>query len=144
MTDDETAIRETCTSWANAVESLDFDAMRELWDLDYEHLVYQPEEFERPWHTGAEIVAYWDNVPNVVESVPEWREIDTDVALLGDAALVYSRLSTSIKIKDVDRPFDGELRCSLGLRRTSDGWRLIHYHESRLVAVEDVIAALTT
>jgi ketosteroid isomerase-like protein len=38
--------------------------------------------------------------------------------------------------------FDGEVRCSFVLRRTPDGWRLVHYHESRLVGVDEALASL--
>jgi ketosteroid isomerase-like protein len=136
-------VRAVCDAWIGAVNALDFDAMKTLWDAEFDDLVYQPEEYESPFHTWPDILEYWSNVPTIVESVPEWREIDGHVAVVGDAAIVYSKLMTSIRIHNVEKPFDGELRCSLGLRRTAKGWRLIHYHESRLVSVESVIEQLT-
>ena len=136
-------VQATCDAWNAAVKALDFDAMKTLWDAEFDDLVYQPEEYESPFSTWPDILEYWSKVPTIVESVSAWQEIDGHIAVIGDAAVVYSKLMTSIRIRDVEKPFDGELRCSLGLRRTATGWRLIHYHESRLVSVESVIEQLT-
>jgi ketosteroid isomerase-like protein len=136
-------VRAACDAWIAAVNALDFESMKALWDADFGGLVYQPEEYEDPMYRWEDILTYWSNVPTIVESVPEWREIDSQIGVVGDAALVYSKLWTSIRIRAVEKPFDGELRCSLGLRKTPSGWRLIHYHESRLVSVESVIEELT-
>jgi ketosteroid isomerase-like protein len=139
----EDDVRATIRAWLGAVQALDFTAARELWDAEFDGLVYQPEEHERPMTDWATIERYWDNVPVLVESVPEWAELTSEVAVVDSVALVFSRLSTRIKIRDVEPTFDGEVRCSFGLRRITAGWRLVHYHESRLVAVEDVVRELT-
>jgi ketosteroid isomerase-like protein len=143
MADAHDEVRAACAAWIAGVRALDFDAMEGLWDAEFDGLVYQPEEYDSPFTRWEEILAYWRNVPAVVESIPEWREIDGHIAIIGEVAVVYSKLMTSIRIRDVAKPFDGELRCSLALRRTASGWGLIHYHESRLVSVESVIAELT-
>lgn len=136
-------VRAAVDAWLAAINRLDFEAMKGLWDADFDGLVYQPEEYESPFRRWEDILRYWSNVPNVVESVPEWREIDGHIAVIDNVAVVYSKLMTSIRIRDVEKPFNGEVRLSLALRRTPDGWRLIHYHESRLVSVESVVAELT-
>jgi len=141
--DAEQAIRSTCTEWYGAIERLDFPALRALWDPEFPDFVYQPEEYENPIRDWVELLQYWDAVPTLVEGVPRWSEIETDVAVVGRAAMVFSRLDTSIRIRDMAKPFDGEVRCSLGLHEVGDGWRLIHYHESRLVSVESVLAELS-
>jgi ketosteroid isomerase-like protein len=143
MATEHEEVRAACDAWNAAVNALDFEAMKDLWDAEFDGLVYQPEEYAGPLCRWEEILAYWSKVPAVVESVPEWREVDGHIAVIDTVALVYSKLRTSIRIHDVEKSFDGELRCSLGLRRTSAGWRLIHYHESRLVSVESVIEELT-
>lgn len=139
----EEAVRSTCTEWYGAIEHLDFPVLRALWDPEFRDFVYQPEEYEEPIRDWEELLQYWDAVPTLVESVPRWAEIETDVAVVGRAALVFSRLDTSIRIRDMARPFDGEVRCSLGLHEVKGSWRLIHYHESRLVSVESVLAELS-
>ncbi|NMI01861.1 nuclear transport factor 2 family protein [Pseudonocardia acidicola] len=143
MTAAEHAVRETVRAWLDAVKALDFEAARGLWDAQFDGLLYQPEEHELPMTDWDTILRYWDKVPALVESVPEWDEISSMMAVVDRVALVFSRLRTSIKIRDVDKTFDGEVRCSFGLHRTDNSWLLVHYHESRLVAVEDVISELT-
>jgi hypothetical protein len=143
MNASETAVRELCHAWLRCVGTLDFAAARELWDHDYDGLLYQPEELEQPMTTIEELVDYWAWVPGHVEAVPEWRAVATRVQVIGGAALVWQKLDTRIKLKDIDATFDGVVRCSLGLRETEAGWRLVHYHESRLVSVESAVASLT-
>jgi ketosteroid isomerase-like protein len=142
MNNVESEIRETVQAWLSAVQSLDFQAARRLWDGEFDGLLYQPEEHEFPMTDWASIERYWDNVPELVEDVVQWAEIASDVAVLNDVAMVFTRLDTSIKIQDVPVTFDGVVRCSMGLHRKNGSWLLVHYHESRLVAVEDVVAAL--
>lgn len=143
MASAEDDVRRTVSTWLAAVKRLDFHSARQLWDAGFDGLVYQPEEHEVPMTEWSDIVRYWDNVPMLIERVPVWDEIASDVALIDGVALVLSRLRTSIKIRDLEPTFDGEVRCSMGLRRTDAGWRLVHYHESRQVAITDVISKLT-
>jgi ketosteroid isomerase-like protein len=143
MTAAEHAVRETVQAWLEAVKGMDFESARELWDAEFEGLLYQPEEHSVPMTEWNAIQRYWGNVPALVERVPKWDEISSVVAVVDRVAVVFSRIRASIKIRDVAKTFDGEVRCSFGLRQADTGWRLFHYHESRLVAVEDVIADLT-
>jgi ketosteroid isomerase-like protein len=119
------------------MKSMDFAAMEGLWDREYGHLVYQPEEHGRACRSWEQIVAYWSYIPGVVASITEWREIESDVAVVGDAAIVYALFATSFQLKDVEEPLAGEVRFTFGLRRTPAGWRFIHCHESRQLVVDD-------
>lgn len=138
----ESEIRETVQAWLWAVQSLDFQAARRLWDAEFDGLLYQPEEFELPMTDWESIERYWDNVPQLVEDVRQWQEIASEVTVLGEVAMVFTRLETSIKIRDVAMTFDGVVRCSFGLHRKHDSWLLVHYHESRLVSVDEVVSTL--
>jgi ketosteroid isomerase-like protein len=142
MTSDEQAVRRTITGWLQSMKALDFTAGQQFWDRDFDGLVYQPEEHVVPVTGWEDLLRYWDGVSGHVESVPEWDEIATDVAVLGDAAFGFTRLSTRIKLRDAEPTFDGEVRCSFVLRRTPAGWRLVHYHESRLVGVDEALESL--
>ena len=143
MNASERAVREICDAWLQCVRTLDFAAARRLWDPDLAGLLYQPEELEEPMTTIEELVDYWAWVPGHVEAVPEWRAIATRVQVIDGVAMAWQKLTTRIKLKDIDETFDGIVRCSLGLRETAGGWRLVHYHESRLVSVESAVASLT-
>lgn len=141
MRTDETSIRATCEAFGHAMQAGDLSAMERLWDRSYGHLVYQPEEYERACCSWDAIVAYLNYIPGVVESIPEWREIASDVAVLGDAAIVYWLVMTSFQLRDVKEPLSGEVRFSFGLRRTAEGWRFIHCHESRQLIVDEAAAS---
>lgn len=134
MTDDETAVRAACMAFSQAMQALDLEALKDLWDDGYEHLVYQPEEIEAAFTTWDAIVDYWRLLPAVVDRV-EGREFSSDVAVLGDVALVYWRGHTTVEFKDSSEPLAGDSRLSAGLRRTDGGWRFIHWHESRQLVV---------
>jgi ketosteroid isomerase-like protein len=135
MTDDETAVRAAYAAFGQAMQAMGLEAMKDLWDDGYEHLVYQPEEYEAACTTWDAIVDYWRYIPGVVGRIVEWREISSDVAVLGDAALVYSRWHTAFEFKDSGELLAGDIRFSVGLRRTDGGWRFIHCHESRQLVV---------
>jgi hypothetical protein len=139
----EQDVRTTARAWPEAVKGLVFQEARQLWDADFKGLIYQSEEHEVPMTEWTVIEQYWDNVPALIEQVREWDEIAGEIAVVDRVALVFSRLRTSIKIRDVEQTFDGEVRLSMGLRHTEAGWRLVHYHESRPVAVQDVVRELT-
>ena len=52
MTAEEKEVKAVCDAWGKAMQAMDFGAHDALWDRDYEHFVYQPEEFERPVRGG--------------------------------------------------------------------------------------------
>ena len=142
MTSDEQSVRRAITGWLESMKALDFTAGQQYWDSDFDGLVYQPEEHVVPVTDWDALLRYWDGVTGHVEAVVEWDEIATDVAHLGDAAFGFARLKTRIKLRDAEPTFDGEVRCSFVLRRTPAGWRLVHYHESRLVGVDEALESL--
>lgn len=133
---DETEVRAVCEAFGRAMEAMDFAAIEALWNRDDEHFVYQPEEFERPCRSWEEFKSYLDYIPGAVTGV-RWQDIESDVAVLGDAALVYALVRLSLRFKGLDDPFEGDVRFSYGLRRTPAGWRLFHCHESRRLVLDE-------
>lgn len=136
MTQDEEEVRATLAAFEAAMGAMDFGAVRRLWDAAHPHLRYQPEEHAGPCTSWAEVEAYWDHVPDVVSAITEWRHHDTDVAVVGDVAVVFTEVSTSFDLVGLDEPFAGESRFTFALQRSDDGWRLFHAHESRQLVVE--------
>jgi ketosteroid isomerase-like protein len=141
MTTQEKEVKAVCDAWGRAMQEMDFGAHDALWIRDDEHFVYQPEEFERPCRTWEEFQKYLAYIPTAVTKVAEWRELETDIAIVGDAAIVYTLLHVVFEFKDVEEPFGGDVRFTLGLRRTEDGWRLFHCHESRQLVLDDPAAS---
>ena len=66
MTAEEKEVKAVCDAWGQAMQAMDFGAHDALWDRDYEHFVYQPEEFERPCRTWDEFQKYLAYIPTAV------------------------------------------------------------------------------
>ena len=139
MTSDETDVRAVCEAFGQAMQAMDFGAMDALWDGEYEHFVYQPEEFERPCRNWDEFTSYLNYIPGVVKTV-RWQDLESDVAVLGDAAIVYALVRLGFELDGVEEPMEGDVRFTYGLRRTQGGWRLFHAHESRQLILDDAAA----
>ena len=127
----EAAVLDVYRAWCKAFQGLDAKAMKSLFDEEFSGLVYQAEENPDPMYTWAEIDAYWTGAPTLVQRIPEWRELSRKIAIDGDTAWVYAKLQTHLEIFNAKKPLIGELRASIGLRRTPRGWKIVHYHESR-------------
>lgn len=136
MHDDERAVRTACEEFGRAMKAMDFAALDDLWDRDNEHFVYQPEEFEQPCRSWEEFHDYLSYIPKALDEVLEWRELRTDVAIMGDTAVVFSAVHLSFDFTGVDEPFAGDVRFTYVLRRTPDGWRFFHCHESRQLVLD--------
>jgi ketosteroid isomerase-like protein len=136
MSQDQQSIVEALEGFARAMRDMDLEGLQRLWDAEHEHVLYQPEEYPRACRTWDEIVDYWRHIPDVVDKIQEWRLLESDIAVLGDAAIVHALFDTSFVIKGMAEPLDGEVRFTFGLRRSGDGWLFIHAHESRQLVVE--------
>ena len=130
---DEAAVTAVYKKWCSAFQAVDGAAMKELFEHDSDGLIYQSEENVDPMYSWAEIDAYWSGAPEIVERIPEWRELSRKVAVFGDSAHVYVKLQTHLEIKGANKPLIGELRASIGLHRKDSDWKIVHYHESRHV-----------
>ena len=135
----EQAVLRVYEDWRKAFANVDGRSMQSLWDHDYDGLVYQAEERADPIYDWPGIAAYWDGVHEVLERVNEWTELSRKIAVAGDAAFVYAKTMTRLKVVGVQNEIAGELRSSLGLHRRDGRWLLIHYHESRALDLEAIL-----
>jgi hypothetical protein len=133
----------TYEAWEQAWRDVDVEAIKSLWDQEFDGLVYQSEENPKPLLSWQAISDYWDAAPTILESIPEWRSLTLDSTMVNGLALVFTNLMTSLRLKGIPRSFDGELRCSLVMHETEAGWRLIHYHESRVIDLPAIVAELS-
>jgi len=99
MTRDETDVRAVCEAFGRAMQAMDFGAMDGLWDRDYEHFLYQPEEFDRPCRNWVDFTSYLNYIPGVVKSV-RWQDLEFDVAVLDDAAIVYALVHLGFDLEE--------------------------------------------
>ena len=120
------------TAWRN----LDTDLMLSLYDTDESFLVYQSEENRGPIYNHDQLTHYWKlaKEPPFLDEILEFRTLAEPckkVCYGGDFAMIYVILATSLKLHGAKRGFRGELRASLGLRKSAGKWVIYHYHESR-------------
>ncbi|MGE0520494.1 MAG: nuclear transport factor 2 family protein [Candidatus Binatia bacterium] len=135
----EQAVVRVYEDWRKAFMNVDARAMKALFDQEYDGLVYQAEELTDPLYDWPSIAKYWDAAHTVLERVNEWTELSRKVAITGDAAFVYAKTMTRLKIVGVQNELAGELRSTLGLHRRNGRWLMIHYHESRALDLEAIL-----
>ncbi|MBS1886034.1 MAG: nuclear transport factor 2 family protein [Actinobacteria bacterium] len=142
MTDSENGVLAAFEAWQEAWRQIDVAGMKSLWKQDFDHLVYQPEDQPQPFRTWQEISDYWDAAPSVLESVVEWKSVEHDLSVCSDIAILFTRLSTDLRVQGVSEPFDGDVRCTLIFNRSGAEWLLIHYHESRAIDLAEALPEL--
>lgn len=142
MSNSDQEIDVVYNAWEDAWRQIDVSRIKELWDQDFDGLVYQSEDNPEPLTTWKEISDYWDAAPTILESVEEWRSVQRETCIVGDVALVFTKIKMGLRIHGVSSPFEGNIRCSLIMHKTGGGWRLIHYHESRAVDLDALLAEL--
>ena len=140
MSGDE-EVRRAVAEFSRAFAAADAERLAAMWDDEYPHPVCQPEETLEPYLTQESLRSYIDHIPKVIKGVTGVRPIDFRVDVLGDIAVAYARAEATLEfVRDGGR-LEGEVRQSFVLRRRDDGWRLIHYHESRLTpGLEEYVA----
>jgi hypothetical protein len=127
---DQDAILATLRRFSRAFDSFDTEQFMSTWDEEAE-IVYQPEELLYPIFDRDDLRAYFDHLPEVIRRFNDNRVIDFKLQTHGDLATVYVRFWSRISFAKVPQTADGQIRQSFVLRRRDDGWRLVHYHESR-------------
>jgi hypothetical protein len=111
--------------------------MKDLWDHDYAGVTYQSEENPEALLSWSEIDAYWDWVPTIVMGIPEFETQSRKIAFSGDVAFVFATIRVVMDIKGVPELWTGDpLRASLVLHEVGGAWKMIHYHESRVLNLQ--------
>lgn len=133
--DDHASIRRVLADLELAWRTLDFVALRSLWDESREP-VYFAEEAPEPLLDWAALQAYWDLTRASIEamgmrisSVHGVRELAPDLV-----SVVYS-MHWDARVRGAATPLGGDNRVCATLHRTSEGWRFVQYVESPLAPI---------
>jgi len=122
--------------WVRCWRELDGMAMVDLFSDRPEGIVYQAEEFPKPFLDKEKLRRYWTSVPrDVIERIEEWDEV-SKVALPVDASTVilYVLTNTTLRLRGMGAAISGILRSTLVIHNATSGQaRIAHYHESRLL-----------
>jgi len=122
----ETVLAELRARW----DARDLDRIRELWDLDDDAPLYQPEELQEPLTSWDKIDEYWQSTESQSKRF-SMRTWDLRVKPLGNEyAIAWYRMQWNGEIEGYDRPIGGQNRVSATLRRTPGGWRFCQLIEA--------------
>jgi ketosteroid isomerase-like protein len=109
---------------------LDPEQLASVWDRQHEPLVYIAQEKDEPIHGWAAIQLYLAGLPEHLDRVLSKELEDVKIDVLGDTAIVFFTSRSSVKLKGRPTKYDPIGHVSMIFRRTSEGWRAIHFHES--------------
>jgi ketosteroid isomerase-like protein len=119
--------------------------MLSFWPQDYPDLVYQSEENGGALSSFQEIKTYWEQqVPATLEGIAKVEDTDIRIHLHGGIATAYLSARASAKFPGSAHLYTAPFRASIVLRRFDDGWKYVHYHESRILDLDLVTEALNT
>jgi ketosteroid isomerase-like protein len=114
---------------------LDPQLLGSIWDSQHEPLIYVAQEREEPLHGWTAIQSYYVALPEHLDAVSS-KEIDgIKIDPLGDTAAAFFQFRSTVKLKGRETLHRPTGRVTMIFRRTSSGWRAIHYHESALGAL---------
>ncbi|HEY9000647.1 MAG TPA: nuclear transport factor 2 family protein [Mucilaginibacter sp.] len=138
----ECAVADIIETYRQGFLQLDPKRVMSIWDHGYHPLVYVAMERLEPIYGWAAIERYIAALPEHLEKVEAKKLDDVRIALLNDTAMVFFRFHSIVKLKGHEGLYQPAGRVTMLLRRTSDGWRVIHFHESALAAqAADAVAA---
>jgi ketosteroid isomerase-like protein len=109
---------------------LDPQQLASIWDRKHEPLVYVAQEKDEPIHGWAAIERYLAALPEHLEDVSAKDLDDLQIDVLGDTAIAFFTSRSSVKLKGRPTTYEPIGHVSMFLRQTSEGWRVVHFHES--------------
>ncbi|NKY34292.1 nuclear transport factor 2 family protein [Nocardia speluncae] len=116
-------------AYRNGWTHRDAATIASIWDPEYE-VVYSPSELDRPILGAASIGRYYDRVFHDIGAVHVMTVADVRIDTIGDIAYAYFSFHLEGETAVAPEPFVVDGRNTLIARRTDDGWKGIHYHES--------------
>jgi ketosteroid isomerase-like protein len=125
------AVKKVVRRWARAFSALDADGILGVWDKSYPKIMHQAEEFPDPIRGWDELSHYNRAMMGLASNLRDQSLIDLEADVIGDMAWCYIRGTITFDIPNLDKPITGQTRQTFILRKTGEGWKVIHYHESR-------------
>ena len=124
---DEQAIETVIRTWQHALNSRDASALKDGWAQEYDGLTYVAEENNDALTDWPSISAYYDAL---LTNRISWSVDSLKVRVLGSGAWVYLTFIASGNVEELNHEFLWKGRSSFFLRKNSDQWKIVHYHES--------------
>lgn len=126
---DEEAITKLLEAYRDGFHRLDFGQLCSLWDAKHEDLIYVAQELSAPLHGWDAIEDYYARTTDSPEPMIAMTLDAISIQTFGDTALAFFNFLAHAE-KNLELPG----RVSMVFRRSGDGWKLVHYHESAVAA----------
>jgi ketosteroid isomerase-like protein len=107
----------------------DVEEFTAIWDHDYDHIIYIPQEAAEPLRDWAGVEHYYKHVAGFFTRVRTMTVGDVSVEVFGEVAYAFCRFHFEGEVKGQRHLADG--RNTFILHRKGGTWKVIHYHESR-------------
>lgn len=125
-------VRELYERWRRCWQELDGSAMVELFTDEPGRLIYQAEEYFKPFLTKEKLERYWQSVPrDVIERIEQWDEVSLSSLTAGTVTVIEVHTAARLRLHSMPQTLDGVLRSTLVVETSGSDARLLHYHESR-------------
>ena len=128
---DAQQIKAVLETYSKSWEAMDWEGLKSIWDPEYEHILYIPEEREQPVRGWAEVEEYFRHAAQSVVTMYAMRLSDIVIDVFGDTAYAFCNFYFKADIKRKAETFETGGRNTYILRRKGHAWKVIHYHESR-------------
>ena len=138
------AVLAVIESYRLAFLQLDPEQLASVWDREHEPLVYVAQEKEEPIRGWPAIERYLAALPEHLDEVLAKELDDVQIDVLDDTALAFFTSRSRVKLKGHPTTYEPLGHVSMIFRRTSQGWRAIHFHESARSAQAAQVAASST
>jgi ketosteroid isomerase-like protein len=133
-TDAERAVSTLIETYRQGFLRLDPAQIASIWDPRHQPLIYVAQEKKEPTYGWTAIQLYIAALPEHLEKVVAKEITDVQIDILGDSVIAFFISHSIVKLKARATLHEPTFRASMVFHRTSDGWRVIHFHESALSA----------
>ncbi|MEM7280378.1 MAG: nuclear transport factor 2 family protein [Pseudomonadota bacterium] len=136
---DVAPIEKRIDEFTRAWNALDMAALAGLWAQDEQNIYYLAEEMDRPFENFEAVQAYWDITRKIIDRIAITVEDVQCKMLSDDIATATFRMHVDASMTGFSqqgfKPIGSDVKVTVILRNTSDGWRFIHYMEAHLGAL---------
>ena len=136
---DTAPIYETVKEFEAAWNRMDMSGLEALWHAQEPEVYYLAEEMDEPFHQFSDIQAYWKMTAKVVERVAVTLEdvrcrLLTETIATATFRMHVDAIMTGFQQQGF-KPIGSDVKVTVILRQTEQGWRFVHYMEAHLGAL---------
>jgi ketosteroid isomerase-like protein len=113
---------------------LDPKRLASIWDQQHIPLIYVAMEKSGPIQGWPAIEQYYKKLPEHLEEMVAKKIDSIRIDPLGDTAVAFFKFPSTVRLKGHKGLYRPGGRVTMVFRRTPEGWRVIHYHESSAAA----------